>query len=344
MKPYYQDEYVTLYHGDCLEVIPALGEKFDAVVTDPPYVYLKGTDFDTPFDMAAFTLVIIQSMASNAMLAIFGRGYPFYKLNCQLAEAGLKFKEEVVWDKRNGTSPCMPLSRVHETCAVFARGKGRIRPARVPYLEMKEYDLDSVMNDVKRIGSALNNQMDLQALRDFISDNKRKFEGEYHRSRISQHRVGEGNRVINTANSIVNGMKEKTIIRTEGKPDQSNTAYAHTLQGYLPQRCRAVKTLQAVQFGMREKDIIIEKRDHYGVVHPTQKPMRLFERLLAIVSDPGSLVLDPFAGSGTTGLAAKLLNRKCTLIEREEKYCEIAARRLSQGVLPLYETAGKESE
>jgi len=35
--------------------------------------------------------------------------------------------------------------------------------------------------------------------------------------------------------------------------------------------------------------------------------------------------------------AAKLLNRKCTLIEKEEKYCEIAARRLSQGVLPLWE-------
>jgi DNA modification methylase len=39
----------------------------------------------------------------------------------------------------------------------------------------------------------------------------------------------------------------------------------------------------------------------------------------------------------TDGAAAKRLNRKCTLIEKEEKYCEIAARRLSQGVLPLWE-------
>ena len=44
-------------------------------------------------------------------------------------------------------------------------------------------------------------------------------------------------------------------------------------------------------------------------------------------------ILDPFAGSGTTGRAAKDLGRKAVLIEREERYCEIAARRMGQGVL-----------
>jgi site-specific DNA-methyltransferase (adenine-specific) len=47
-------------------------------------------------------------------------------------------------------------------------------------------------------------------------------------------------------------------------------------------------------------------------------------------------ILDPWAGSGTTGHAAKNLGKKAVLIEREERYCEIAARRLAQDVLPIY--------
>ena len=49
----------------------------------------------------------------------------------------------------------------------------------------------------------------------------------------------------------------------------------------------------------------------------------------------GETILDPFAGSGTTGRAAKDLGRKCVLIEREERYCEIAANRMRQEVLAL---------
>lgn len=66
----------------------------------------------------------------------------------------------------------------------------------------------------------------------------------------------------------------------------------------------------------------------YKIKHPTKKPIALFEYLIKTYTNEGSLVLDNCAGSGTTGVACKNLNRNFILIEKDEKYCEIARKRL----------------
>jgi DNA modification methylase len=63
--------------------------------------------------------------------------------------------------------------------------------------------------------------------------------------------------------------------------------------------------------------------------HPTQKPVHLIERLVTASSDPGMTVLDPFMGAGSTALACMNLGRNYIGIEKEEKYVEVAAKRIA---------------
>ncbi|MGC9001284.1 DNA-methyltransferase, partial [Caldisericum sp.] len=101
-----------------------------------------------------------------------------------------------------------------------------------------------------------------------------------------------------------------------------------TMPKVLNGASRAVYTLEKIRFGAVEKSIISVSREYYTMEHPTQKPLRLIERLLNLTSDEGDLVFDPFLGSGTTAVAAKKLGRNYIGSEILEEYCKIAEKRI----------------
>ena len=88
--------------------------------------------------------------------------------------------------------------------------------------------------------------------------------------------------------------------------------------------------------GKRYPLSIIEYKRDGDRMHPTQKPVKLFEYLIKTYTNEGDLVLDNCAGSGTTGVACEITNRNSILIEQEPEYCDIIRKRLSEINLDIY--------
>jgi site-specific DNA-methyltransferase (adenine-specific) len=72
-----------------------------------------------------------------------------------------------------------------------------------------------------------------------------------------------------------------------------------------------------------------------GGIHPTEKPIGILDPLIRYACPPSGLVLDPFAGSGSTAIAARAAGRRAVLIEADEQYCERSALRLSADAAAL---------
>jgi len=105
--------------------------------------------------------------------------------------------------------------------------------------------------------------------------------------------------------------------------ETGNNRYADAELAWTNYGC-AVRLKQHLWKGMLRKGK--EPRNH-----PTQKPLEIITWCIVLCPDIPQIILDPFMGSGTTLRAAKDLQRKCIGIEIEEKYCEIAAKRLAKG-------------
>jgi len=226
MKPYYQDKWVTIYHGDCREILPQLDVRVDLVLTDPPFLTLFGTT-ENKNELGNYTILegwwndilrvtcpLIKT-SGNLITCCDWRTYPsFWRVSIQ---NHIIPRNVVVWI--HNAARKWHMFRYCHQFALIAQ-KPPTHPTDCPSGKLFDY---------------------------WIEDN--------------------------------------------------------------------IPTLD---------------RDH-----PVEKPVGFIKYLMLPATKPNGIVLDLFGGVGTTAMAAKELDRQCIILEIEERYCEIAARRCSQEVMEL---------
>lgn len=346
-NPSYAKPNICLYNADNKDVMSELqDESVDIILTDPPYLYLKNQKLEREFDEQLFFSECKRVLTKNGFIILFGRGTSFYRWNTILDELGFTFKEEIIWNKSHCTSPLMNLSRVHETISIFTKGKGTINKVKVPYLEMKSHDLDSVIGDVKRMKSILKNTKSLDAVLSFLENNMQRndFNSQPLMDNKSSLRTGkcnEGDRCVTVINSITNGFNEKSIIRTDRTDCETFTKFeVNADRRQTGDRC--ANAMQSICFGLNEKSIIKQVRDHYSAIHPTQKPVRLLERLLTLVIPKNKelkdiVVADFFGGSFSTMEAVYNMGMQGIACEIDKEYYELGKERIEK--LPPRQTS-----
>ena len=361
---------LQLYNADNLEIMATLpDESIDVVCIDPPYLYLKNQKLERPFDEQKFFAECKRLLTKKGFIVMF------YRWNTILDGLGFVFKEEVIWDKSYVSSPLMPMSRIHETISILTKKEGVINKVKIPYLEMKRHDIDSIVTDIKRMKSALKNTKSLNAVLEFLENNKvptdkdnvistsissviktqdrcasvmagiqnglneksiirtdREKELTNNKEIVASNKTKGGDRCVDVIQSIQNGLNEKSIIRTdEGKEHTSRIITS----GSTNDRDRCVNVMQSIQFGFNEKTIIKQVRDHYNTIHPTQKPVRLLERLLALVIPKDKprhevVVADFFAGSMSCMEAVHNMGMKGIATEIDQEYFEKGKQRIDK--------------
>lgn len=324
-------ENVRMLNMDCLQGMKDIPDaSIDVVCTDPPYLYLKGQKLEREFDEQLFFSECKRVLKETGFVVLFGRGTSFYRWNTILDSLGFLFKEEIIWDKSYCSSPLMAISRVHETISVFAKCKGKINKVKVPYLETKAHDISSIITDIKRLKTTFKNTKSLDAVLHFLQTNELLSDGTRKNLSTSvSSRIEAKDRCASVMKALQQGMQEKTIVRNDFI--KTNTLSKHNVTCTTKSagdRDRGVKVMNSVSNGMNEKSVIKSIRDHYSAIHPTQKPVRLLERLLALVSKPGDTVLDAFAGSFSCAEACINTDRRFIGFEIDKEYFEAGKKRI----------------
>jgi len=336
-------------HGDSLQVLKELPDNsIDSVVSDPPYgLAFMGKKWDYDVPSVELWREVLRVLKPGGHLLSFGGTRTYHRMVVAIEDAGFEIRDQIMWIYGSGFPKSMnikegemkgwgtalkpanepivlarkPLEKgltVAENVLKWGTGALNIDgtriglggrwPANVLFDEEAAKALDEQSGILKNGGGNANSKKGGGFDRQSPIKNPTKFAGD----------SGGASRFFYVAKA---SKRERNAGLDEC--DHNECDHVCTLK---PQ-----KTKQGNRPGSPDMTGKFPDHDHRpsgGNNHPTVKPVKLMEYLIKLICPPNGIVLDPFMGSGTTGVAAINLGFEVLGIEREAEYITIAEKRM----------------
>lgn len=319
LTPFYEGTGVTIYQADSREAWQHLPEhSIDALVTSPPYFNLRDYKADGQLGMeddpADYVTALADLLTAYGARVLRPEGSLWLNLGdtySSKADAGSTVGPTFRQDRANvlparvnttRMAPYKSLLMLPERVALALIDRGWILRNRVVWAKkngMPQSVTDRLANRHEALFHFVRQpkyHYDLDAIREPHAESSFK-------------RVGQNN-----GNPVFNGNKQRG--RATGADTLDPNQFVHPL-------------------GKNPGDVWAVATQPYPGTHFAVFPPELIRRPILATVPEGGTVLDPFAGTGTTGVMARRLGRKSILIDLNPDYCRMAASRFAQEVLPL---------
>lgn len=353
--------------GDCLDVMPTL-EPVDSIVCDPPYgLKFMGKGWDHGVPGKPFWAAALNVAKPGAHLLAFGGTRTFHRLTCAIEDEGWEIRDCLTWLYGSGFPKSLNVGKGRGTA--LKPGWEPIILARKPLVgtvaqNLATYGTGAINIDACRIagpkGAGVwgSSNKSVNPERTFVGSPDA---AEY---RSEPHDAGRwpANAALDEAAAVMLNGQSGDLVSGANPTRRGSNKFATTYGDFQGQKeCTpsrgsdaggASRFYYCAKASRAEREMGLEGRDRKAMLwssgtqnpgsfqaegtdrsstnhHPTVKPIALMRWLCRLVTPPGGLILDPFAGSGSTGCAAVLGGVRFIGIEKESEYVEIARRRIA---------------
>ena len=326
---------VRLWSGDSRERVREIAPgTLDAVVCDPPYgLSFMGRAWDNATDQPAFDPAfwadVRRAMKPGAHLVAFGGTRSYHRLACAIEDAGFEIRDQLAWVYGSGFPKSHSMAR-----AIGPEWNGwgtALKPAWEPIVFARNPLIGSHAQNVLTHGTGAINVDGCRVGDEHLPEQRA---GQARLGTFERHDMVTPARTGRWPANIVHDGSDEVValfpetcsgsIALHHKRSTTKTKTTYGERAAPPEQTFGDSGSAARFFYSAKADA----DDRIGSKHPTVKPVDLMQWLVRLVTPAGGLILDPFAGSGTTGEAAWREGFDAILIEREDEFRADIARRM----------------